>query len=248
MELKVQSNAIEIARWLQRDVTDQLPDMTANALNNVRERITKGERAVMMRVFDRPTPYTQRSFYATKAKPGKLQTETGLRDWSPKGTAATRYMAPHVYGGARKNTKFENLLAGRGIIPKGSFLVPASGVEMDSYGNVKRGTHTRILSALGAMRESGSLGNRSQSARSQRKAKNFQVFVGRPQGEDKIGIWQRVKSAFGDGVKPLFFVQMNAPRYRKRWAFHQIAENITKAHYERELNIAITATFSQPRA
>lgn len=246
MELRVSTNAIEIARWLQRDVTEHIPDATATALNNVRDRITKGERRVMMRVFDRPTPYTQRSFYATKATARKLTTQTGLRDWAPKGNPASRYMAPNVYGGPRQNTRFEGLLRGRRIIGPGQFLVPAPGAELDSYGNVKRGTYTRLLSALGALREAGYQGNRTNSRRSQRKAKAFDVFVGAPGGE-RMGIWQRIETAFGSGVKPLFWIQDEAPRYRKRWAFFEIAENVHKAHYEREFQLAITAAFTSPR-
>lgn len=245
MQISVNSNALEIARIFKRDVTDVMPDATAEAINNTRERITKGERRVMVRVFDRPTPYTMRSFYATKASARKLKSETGLRDWSPKGTAATKYIGPHVYGGPRNNTKFEGLLRARGIIGRSQFVVPAAGAELDSYGNVKRGTYTRILSAMGALRESGYQGNRTNSKRSLRKAAKYQYFVGAPDGE-KQAIWQRLSQGqkFKGAIKPIFWVQDTAPRYRKRFAFFQIAENVHKAHYSSDFQAAITAAIN----
>lgn len=243
MELRVRSNALEISRILGKDVTEQLPTATAQAINNTRERITKGERRVMTRVFDRPTPYTLRSFYATKATPTKLKSETGLRDWAPKGTPATRYIGPHVYGGPRNASKFEGLLRARGIIGRNQFVVPAKGVELDGYGNVKRGTYTRILSALGAHRETGYQMNRTGSRRSMRKAAKYQFFMGAPDGE-KQAIWQRTQTGFGSGIKPIFWVVDSAPRYRKRFAFFEVAENVHKAHYEREFTAAISAAMN----
>lgn len=240
MELRVNSNALEVARILGRDVTERMPIATAEALNTTRDRITKGERRVMLRVFDRPTPYTMRSFFATKATPNKLRSQTGLRDWAPKGTPATRYIGPHVYGGPRNNSKFEGLLRARGIIGRNQFVVPAAGAELDQYGNVRRGTYTRILSALGAHREAGYQANRTNSKRSLRKAAKWQYFVGAPDGE-KMAIWQRQQTSFGSAIKPVFWVVDSAPKYRKRFAFFEIATNVHKAHYDRDFMAAINA-------
>jgi hypothetical protein len=230
---EVNTNATVIADILGRDITERIPHVTARAFNAVRDRIVTGERRVMKRVFDRPTPYTLRSFFATKATPAKLRTEVGLRDWSPKGTSATRYISPHVFGGQRRHSRFERLMQYRGLIGGNEYLIPAPGAELDSYGNVKRGTYTRVLSAFQALRETGYQGNRTGSKRSQRKAAKYQFFIG-ADADGARAIWQRMDSAFGQGLKPIFWVTSREPRYRKRFAFFEIAENIHKANYDRE--------------
>lgn len=231
---EVNTNATAIADLIGQHLPERIPHVTARAMNATRDRITRGERQVMRRVFDRPTPYTMRSFFATKAGPNKLRTETGLRDWSPKGTPATRYIAPHVYGVARQRTGFENLMDRRGWIGGNEYLVPAPGAPIDGYGNVTKGTYTKILSAFGALRETGYTANRTGSKRSQRKAKVNNYFIG-ADSDGTRAIWQRKDTAFGQGLKPIFWVKDGPPKYRKRFAFFEIAENITKANYERDL-------------
>jgi len=240
MQLYVSTNAIEIAKLLGKDVTEQIPFATAQALNRIADRINDGERKVMARVLDRPTPYTMNSFFVTKATKTKQQSKAGLRDWSPKGTAASKYMAPQVFGGPRSHTKFEGAMRRRGLIPGNAFLVPAPGAELDSYGNVKRGTITRIMSAFGAHRETGYQANRTGSKRSQRKAKASQYWIGED-GDGTFAIWQRLGKggAFKDAIKPIYWISNRQPRYRKRLAFFEIAENIHKANYGKEFEIQL---------
>ena len=238
MDIRVETNSIEIARWLNKDVTAQIPFATATALNRIADLIRIGERKVMTRQLDRPTTYTLNSFQVTPARKNKLESTAGFRQWAPKGTPANKYLGPQVTGGPRSTTRFEGLLAARRIIRPGQFLVPASGADLDSSGNVKRGTFNKVLSAFGAQREQGSLSNRTGSKRSQKNAAKFQVFVGTPDGNG-LGIWQRVSTAFGQGVKPIFWVRDAAPKYRKRFAFFEIAQNIHAAHYQTEFERAL---------
>ena len=105
-----------------------------------------------------------------------------------------------------------------GLIRTGQFLVPAQGAKLDANGNMRRSQIRQILAAF--------------------RAKNSKrYFFGAADGE--VGIWERVKSAFGEGLRPVMIVTDGAPTYRARFPFFAIATNTVKANYERVATKAI---------
>lgn len=232
-DLRIDIDTLKVRGELGRLAARQLPFAIALALNETAKRVHAGERAVMRQRFDRPTPFTMNSlriWYANKNNP---RARVGFRDFAGKGTPATVYLQPQVHGGERSHKRFEKALIWRGIMDRDEYAVPASGARLDSYGNMSRGQIVQILSALQAFREVGYLANRSSSRRSQRKAARADYFAGNPGGEGR-GVWQRVKTGWGDAIRPVLMFTKGSPKYRVRLPFWQIADNISRAHLQRD--------------
>ncbi|MGC0151028.1 hypothetical protein ACPRNU_01035 [Chromobacterium vaccinii] len=221
----------------------QLPFAIAVGLNNIAERIRRGEREVMRQRFDRPTPYTLDALYVRRASKSKLAAEVNIKDSAYKAAPASLWLNSEITGGDRRQKRSEKALA---VAGGGKYWTPAAGAVLDGYGNVGRGFIIKVLSALRAHGEQGYMANRSKSKRSQRKARNFDIFVGAPDGEP-MGVWQRINSAHGHGLKPLMWMQDQAPAYRVRFPFDKIASNIYRAHAPEEFERAIRLAMATAR-
>lgn len=231
------ANTKQIADSIDRMARDQIPFATANALTAIAKRVKSGQLKVMRQRLDRPTNFTLNSLYIKAARKNRLEARVWFKDYASKGTPAAKYMQPAVYGGAGRSKRFERALIQRGYMQDGQAALPASGVKLDSYGNVPRGMYVKILSGLRAFGEQGYDANATGSRRSRRKGNAQKYFVAEIDGQ--AGIWERVKSGFGDGVKPLFLFSESEPKYRVLVPFFKIAENIHKANYEREFTYAL---------
>ena len=114
------------------------------------QRIKKGELAVMRKRLDRPTPTTLNSLFlkaATKAKPARVY----FKDSWTSGIPADTYLQQAVFGGVRPHKRFEKSLIAQGIMKSGQYALPSKSF-LNQYGNVSRGTMTKVLSGLGAVR------------------------------------------------------------------------------------------------
>src|SRR5690606_7438019 len=92
---------------------------TVQALNWTAADAAEEVQHEMRKVFDRPTPYTIRGVGVWKAKPGSLVAAIGLKGAAGKGTPATKYLAPQVYGGERGMKRFEKALERIDALPPG---------------------------------------------------------------------------------------------------------------------------------
>nr|WP_294864363.1 hypothetical protein [uncultured Pseudogulbenkiania sp.] len=213
----------------------QLPFATALGLNAVAERIRRGEREVMRQRFDRPTSYTLDSLYVRRASKSKLVAEVSIKDEAFKAAPAANWLRSEIDGGERRQKRSERALS---IVGLGRYWTPGPGAQMDGYGNVGRGFIVKMMSALKAFGEQGYVANRAKGKRSQRKARNFDIFVGAPEGEP-LGVWQRVAMGHGTELKPLMWIHNEAPAYRVRFPFDKIAANIYQAHAPAEFEKAL---------
>ena len=219
----------------------QMPFAAAKALTDTAGKVRLNDRSVMRQRFDRPTNWTLNSLFikpATKARP---EARVWIKDDASKSIAPAQWMTAEVYGGERKRKRSEVALARIGYLRSGQFLLPAAGVPKDAFGNVRGSYMVKVLSALSAFGETGYTANRTRSKRSQSKARGFDIFFGKIDGV--TGIWQRLKSAHGEGVKPLFFVSDSAPIYKVRIPFDAIAQNTARAYlpgaFDRALKAAV---------
>lgn len=237
MLLTHSTNLSAVQAALTKTEREQLPFATALALTKTGQLVKKGQIAAMNRNLDNPTRYTLNSLFLKPATKATQQARVWFKDFSPKGTAAGDYLQPQVQGGGRKHKRHEKALIARGLMKSTQFAVPASGAKLDQYGNMRRSQYVQILSQLRAFGEQGYNANATGSKRSQRKRRSGSYFVATIDGEQ--GVWQRVSSAFGDGVKPVLLFVDRAPGYRTRYPFFKVAENIVKANYEREFKSAL---------
>lgn len=237
LDLKLDIDSVALAREISDIQRKQIPFALVLAQTRLAtNRIKPGILKVMGQRLDRPTPTTMRSLFAqvaTKTRPAKVW----FKDSWTTGIPADAYLQQAVQGGPRPHKRFEKSLIAQGLMKSGQYAVPNSSY-LNQYGNVARGTMTRILSGLGAAESGrGYQANATGSQRSKRKGNAERYFVGTI-GDDS-GVWERKASAFGEGVKPVFLYTDGAPQYRVVFPFYKIGENIGKAHAQAELANAL---------
>ena len=236
-EIKLDIDSVPVARELSDMQKRQIPfamvlAQTRLATNRIKPGITE----VMRQRLDRPTPTTMRSLFARAATKSRGAMVWFKDSWTT-GIPADTYLQQAVQGGPRPHKRFEKSLISKGLMGAGQFAVPNPGL-LNQYGNVSRGTMTRILSGLGAAEgRAGYQSNATGSKRSRKKGNAQRYFVGTVGQES--GVWERKASAFGDGVKPVFLYTEGAPQYRVIFPFFKIGENIAKAHGQAELATAL---------
>lgn len=240
MQVQVKTNILEFQETLDQIGRDQLPYAAASTLTHLAQIIHGNERTVMQRVFDRPTDWTLNSLYVKPAEKKdwpKPEARTFFKQWAGgKGTTPDDYLMAEVTGGPRKRKRMEKALIARGIMDKSEYAVPAKGSSLDAFGNLPRGVVMKILSDLQASETfGGHTSNRSRSKRSLAKQKKSSYFFADVDGIR--GIWQRQRlSETAAGIRPIL-IFVGIAKYRKRFAFFEIAENTVKAHYDRLFTI-----------
>ena len=199
----------------------QIPFATALAMTWSAQDAQKKIIGEMPRVFDRPTRFTLKG---TEVRPAKkrdwpnLSASVEMKGFSNAGTRG--YISTQVKGGARRHKPFELSLISAGQMPSNMYAVPAKRLRLNRFGNVSRGLHTKVLSALRA-----TLGDTFQHAKADATVKFFALPKGR--GKLPAGIWER-KGSGKTSFITLVFAYVRAPRYRKRLRFWRIAENTVR--------------------
>lgn len=221
------------AALLQLDDTlrRQIPFAQVLTATRLAQRVKKGMLPVMKARLDRPTPTTLNSLFvkaATKAKAAEVY----FKDSWASGIPADVYLQQAVNGGVRPHKRFEKALIARGVMQANEYAVPTAPF-MNQYGNVSRGTMTKILSGLGAASmRAGYQANATNSRRSKAKGNAHRYFSADVDGTR--GVWERVSMGMGDAVRPVFVFSASAPRYRTIFPFFKIGENIVKANHAAE--------------
>jgi hypothetical protein len=227
----IDTNARQIAKALEQIPASQLPFARSLIANRMAQKVRRNEISVMKSRLDRPTPWTLNSPFLDPATKRDPRARVWFKDFAPKGAPAGEYLKPEVFSGDRKQKRSERALIAMGFMGKSQYLVPASGAKKDAFGNVPRGEVVKILSQLRAFGEQGYQANATQSRRSRRKSTASRYFFGEIEGS--MGVWMKVKSAFGEGVKPVLLVSDGSPKYRIQFPFFAVAENTIAANYER---------------
>jgi len=219
------SDLKDVLRSLGQIREDQIPFLTAYALTKTAQDIKAAEIRVMEGVFDRPTRFTLNSLFVKPATKKELEAVVHFKEGFGS-VPAWRYLGPQVEGGPRKKKSHERALERANILRGDEFCVPGKGVNLDSFGNMKGGEITRILSRLSASPDP--LQNvTARSARRNKRRGAAAYFVARGQGRLPDGIYQRVGLR---NVKPvLIFVRQ--PRYHKRFPFYEQARQVYAARF-----------------
>lgn len=211
------------------------------AINRVLPEVQREIVGEMARTFDRPTPYTMGGTFVRQATRTKLEGMVALKDEraAGKGTPATKYLAPSVFGGDRNQKRFERALRAAGILPQGMFAVKGEGARTDAYGNMERGQIVQILSYFQAFGEQGYKANstakgRAKLKRATKSRYGFTYFALRsPRGNLQPGVYQSIKTGFGYGIKPVL-IFVDQPNYERAFDFYGVAERVARARF-REL-------------
>lgn len=221
IELKLDLSAVKrMGDRLEGVYAKDMPFLCAYALTKTMQGVQLAEREVMGSVFDRPTPYTQRSLAVIPATKERLATQLHVREGG--GTPAWKFLDPEIEGGARRKKSFELRLERAGILKPGEYVVPGAGIALDAYGNIRGGTIERILSQLGAAEQwAGYQANMTTRSRKRalRKAGGRYFVLRGTKAPD--GVYFR---SGGKIVPVLIFVPR--PHYRPRYPYYSTAEKI----------------------
>lgn len=210
----------EMPLWAQQ----RIPSITRNALNDTAEDAVGAEIDKIRGVFDRPTPFTERSVVfprSLRATKDHLEAKIMLRDEAPGGgTPPDRYLRAEMFGGPRRPKPFEKALRLAGIMQPDEFALPAMGYRRNAYGNLPGPTLVAILSQLKAFPEVGHKMNETRRSRMKAGAKRkSRYFVPAEGSRLRRGVYERV----GNRIKAvLIFVRQ--PTYRVRFDFGQATE------------------------
>lgn len=233
IRLSANSNIEDVINGLNSAARKQVPFALARALTDTGREVKTSEVREMKNVFDRPTPWTLNSLFLKPARKDDLEAVVWLRDFAPKGTPATKYLTPQIFGGERNFKRSEKLLQARGLLPAGYWVVPGSGVRKDRYGNIGRGQMQKILSNLRAQFDTLQNTPDRSGLRATANPSGGDYFVGRPGGGRlPLGVWQRLRTK----IKPVLIFTRDKPTYSKTLDFYGVADAVSDRVMVRNFN------------
>lgn len=233
----------------------QLPFALSRALNQTAFEVRQGWADEMPRVFDRPTPLTQRAVVYRKASKRDLAAEIKLRDEAFKGTPPAKYLEAQVMGGTRRRTGKERKLASAGLLPAGHFVVPGSNAPLDAYGNIPLGQVNRILSQVRAQGDGtaneSDVSRVRRNRREKRKTGYTTQYFALKQRRGRLGpgVYQRIRlGRLGSAVRSVLrFVK--SVSYRPRYPIFGLAQRIFDRrfpeNFERSLHQAVASAWAR---
>lgn len=247
LRINVSNNFAKVAAKLRTDSEKQVKHAAAVALTRTAQAVQSDIKDEMRKVFDRPTAWTMNSLYVRPATKHKLEARVWLKDDAFKGTPASRYLSPQIYGGERKLKRFEKSLQNAGLLPPGMYAVPGQAAQLDAHGNMSKAQIVQIMAYLRAFGQQGYKANMTDAGRARMQAKRgVGYFVGRPGGKGPLGVWARFQFASGSAVKPVA-IFVKAPKYKGRLRFFDVANRAIDARLEEEFHRALRQALSSMR-
>lgn len=207
----------ECSAWLTDVQRRQIPYVTTLALTRTAKQVQRKLEAEIVRVFDQPTAFTKRAIGIRPATKATLSSTIFVKP------AQAEYLYPQIMGGSRKPKPHEQRFTEEADAP-GRYWIAGEGIKLNSAGNL---TKTQVLKLATRL-----------------KKKGRDVFAGVPKNQPTLpfGIYERVNFPGSKGrrgaasIRPLL-VQIQAPRYLKRFDFYGIAmreaEKIFPIEFER---------------
>jgi hypothetical protein len=205
-----------------------LPTAAAKALTFTAQKAQKAILAEMPKVFKGgATRYTLNSTRIDPATVDDLSARVAVKDRSSNnGTLPEDYLLPQVFGGPRKEKRFERAMRYAGLLQGRERAVLGDGAPIDKYGNLKAGEIQRILTATRSAFDPYQ--NKSSSARSKRNAKKAPYFAARI--GKTWGVWKRI-GAEGE-IEPILIFVTKQPTYTRRLDFEGIARATAQREFE----------------
>jgi hypothetical protein len=215
--LKITISGInEIKRDLER-MQKKMRDDAKKALNNTAFSVKKKLDENIVESFDNPVPFTKRAIGVEQATRENLKARVFIRD------PQLKYLREHVEGGARPAKASERRFT-RDTGAAKSFWVPGAGIKLNRFGNLSIAAVKSIAAKLNA-----------------RGAYAGSVFFGQPKGMPPGIYARRGRGKRVTGVIPLL-IQVDQPRYRKRFKFYEVAEQAASSELSRQMNRALAET------
>jgi len=231
---------LKIPRQYLRSVAKKFPDAVGKAVRDTLFDVRFALYEEMEDVFDRPTPFIVPPNKKKPGRRGSLFVEYSIKEQRGRvyakdlkgvvGSTLTgeEILLPHITGEDRAFKRFEKSLYREGLMPKGYYGIPAEGIPLDQYGNLKRGMITQMLSYLKANADAA----QNTTEESGRK-KKWRYFVVRDRAKNMYGIKRRTgyKEATRD---EWVIVYVRKSKYEAgRLDFDFVGELAIKRHWPR---------------
>lgn len=258
--LSIEITGVEAAGQRIRDVPRQVRFATSQALNETAFAARLNVQAEMRSVFDRPTPWIQKTIFVKPAKPAQLEAQIYPEYLGGKSVEPSKVLWAEVFGGDRRAKRSERALRRIGVLPPGMVIVPGKGAPLDAYGNIPGSFLVRLLAYFEAFGEQGYSSNMNDKGRARLakvkrsngalKVRGVQYFVSYGKGTRMTravnaqgqlsrpdGQAQHLPAGIwsrtgthGSGIKPILMF-VRAPRYSVRLRIRDVVE----ATVQREL-------------
>lgn len=212
--LELEITGLDRVRAKVRGAQQALPIATAKALTFTAERAQNKATKMIPQVFNQPTPFTRRAVRKTSATPRRLYSEVLIKDLS-----ATRqhYLLPQIRGGKRPQGRAEKRLGG--------YWVPGREARRNRYGNLTKGTWSKILADLQLFGlRTGDAAN--TLTRRQGGKKRILYFMRRHSNGKRV-IYKKL------GKKRIvpWLIEVSEPRYHVRFPFPKVVSVTMRAEY-----------------
>ncbi len=241
MEIISFNQTTKASTIIDRIIQKQLPFALSKAINDTAPLVVKGLKEEIVKVFDKPTPYTINSvIFRQRATKQNLSAKVIIKDFTGKGTPPIKYLAPQIFGGNRNAKSSEVQMREKGILNDNMYWVPGKGVRLNSYGNITGAQMVKILSAIQAFREVGYFANQTaESLKKNKSAMKNLIVIKDFNNRSKLlpGVYQLtkpVKTKSGTrykGLKPIL-IFIKTPNYKPRFRFFEVGQSI----FEREID------------
>lgn len=253
-EISIKANIEAVSRALDDFRRRQLPFATAQAINDTLFDVKANIRQSMLEVFAQPVARTLNSVRISKANKQTLTGRAWIDDEPNKGTPPATYLTPEVFGGPRNPKRFEKALRFKGVMPPGTYAVPAEGVTMSGPQIVQ------LLSYFNAFPEQGYRANMTGKRRAKLAGKirseagyikigGFMYFAANgksPRTRHLAPGIYRKSGTHGADIKPVFLF-VRQPQYQVRLPFVDIAERTARTMFNRHLGARLARAIASSR-
>lgn len=231
-ELKI--NGIDDAiKSLDALEKEQLPFALALTATWTAQDVQAEEKKVIASVFDNPSPYVINSVRVKAAKKNNPIAAVWVNDGSTgSGGNIAETLSAEIWGGKRKPKGFTRVMYSKGILKKGKYLVPAPNAKRNQYGNISKATLKKVISDL------------ENPTSKKGRIKYFML-------DDDNGVssaWNNViwKKLGRNDMEPFLIITDEAPSYKKRLPFYEVAERIINKqfpiNFEKAMDYAIASS------
>jgi hypothetical protein len=209
---------------------EQLPFALALTATWTAQDVQAEEKKVIAHVFDNPSPYVINSVRVKAARKDNPIAAVWINEGSVgKGGNIAETLSAEIWGGKRKPKGFTKVMRSKGILNSNQYLSAAPNAKRNKYGNISKASLKKVISDL------------ENPNSTKGRVKYFMLS----DDSDISSAWNNViwKKLGRNDMEPFLIISDEAPSYKKRLPFFEVAERILKRqipiNFEKAMDYAI---------
>ena len=212
---------------------EQLPFALALTATWTAQDVQAEEKKVIASVFDNPSPYVINSVRVKAAKKNNPIAAVWVNDGSTgSGGNIAETLSAEIWGGKRKPKGFTRVMRSKGILKGGQYLVAAPNAKRNQYGNISKASLKKVISDL----------ENPESKKGRIKYFMLNNDSGVSSAWNNV-IWKKLGR---NDMEPFLIITDEAPSYKKRLPFYEVAERIINKqfpiNFEKAMDYAIASS------